>query len=179
MNLNIYNRDLTTEEPYWAANQLVFKVKRLTWNAIGGCNQAKLEARGNSIQLWGLLSALRCPVLVEDDFGDAVWWGYIEDVKVKDNSVNIGASLEKMANRIRCVYSEVNTAGTVGERAETAWVENTDSQAEYGIKEQQVNLSEGTATQALAKANMALEARSTPLGTVNFGDFKETLAEVT
>lgn len=159
--------------------KLSFEVEQMSWRAFGGCAVAKIKATGDQAQLWNLLTALRAGVEITDEKDDPVWWGYIEQVLVQDGKVSVGASLEKMANRIRCTYSEVNTAGTVGERAETAWVEDASSQAEYGVKELVVNLSEGTAEQALAKANMALAARSAPPGSIKFGKVSQASATIT
>ena len=177
IHVRLYERGLI--DALLGFEDLVFEVEQMTWRAFGGCTVAKIKATGNQAQLWNLLTALRAGVEITDERDEAVWWGTIEQVLVQDGKVSVGASLEKMANRIRCIYSEVNTAGTVGERTETAWVEDADSQAEYGVKELQVNLSEGTAEQALARANMVLTARSAPPGTIKFGKISQATATIT
>lgn len=138
---------------------------RLTWTAIGGPDRATIKATGNEYSVWEMVDRLRCPVDIYTDLGEHVWWGFVESVQLQYGALTIGVSLEKMANRVKCVYSEVNISGTVGERNETAWQEDTDSSTEFGAKETTVQLAQGSAEEAEQRALTALEMWKYPLVT--------------
>jgi hypothetical protein len=159
--------------------RLRYQVERLTWRAVGGPDQATVRVLGSTSDIWEIFEMLRCPVEVFDAEGSILWWGYVEGAQVSVGGVQIGILLERMANRVRVVYVVVNTAGVAGERADTVWVQDDDSVAEYGTKERKFSLAQGTAAEALARANTLLQQLKYPLPLREFGNYGEIQATLT
>lgn len=190
-NIHIYYRNSSSKMTFPG---MAWSVDRMAWSAQGGCNRAVVSGlptrldttqralrnlRRNNVEIldvWEALELLRCPVIITDETNFPVWWGYVESAQVQDNKIQVGTSLEKMCNKVRVVYTEVNTAGTIGERAQTDWVQNDTSISEYGTKEGQFTLNQATADQAEARADVILERLKYPLPKRNFGDFGEPKA---
>lgn len=83
-----------------------------------------------------MMEYLRCPVEIYDERGKCVWWGYVHETVVREKSIEIGATLASMSNRVAVTYSYVEPGTSqVGSRKTTAWAEDADSIAEYGYKE--------------------------------------------
>lgn len=157
----LYARDLSGEEV--VTPNVMFEVERLSKRAIGGPAQATATAKGDPREIWRLFELLRCPVVIHTERGKPVWWGYVEQVWVQQQGVNVGVTLERMVNRVRVVYSAVNAAGTVGERQETGWEQDATSVAQYGIKERKFSLQQGTSEQAAAYAKTLLQRLKYPI----------------
>lgn len=128
------------------------QVERMRWKALGGCDQAQVRVSGGAHELFELVSLLRCPIEIYTLQKDPLWWGYVECVDLTFGRLKVSTSLENLANRVCVRYSEVNGAGTTGTMQTTGWVEDTESQDEYGVAELRGNLSQGTAEQAAAEA---------------------------
>jgi hypothetical protein len=156
----IYNKDFSNILIQYS---LDFRPTRLSWNAIGGPDDATIEASGPEVELWELIERLRSPIEVIGPSGSLIWWGYIEGVSVNTSALNISVFLERMSNRICVTYSEVNVAGTVGERRTTTWYEDADSIAAYGTKERRLSQSQATATEAENYAQTLLERMKFPI----------------
>jgi hypothetical protein len=101
--------------------------------AVGGPDRAELRAEGSEEALAELASWLRCPVTIARPEGLPVWWGYLEGVWVRKGQVEMGASLEGMANRVRVSYQPLPG----GPRRFTAWLDDARSQRLFGVKELQ------------------------------------------
>ena len=111
-------------------------VRRYSNAAVGGPKYASLYALGSEAARWRLFDMLRCPVEIYDQRLTPVWWGYVQAVRPGVSHIYSGASLEKLANRVRVTYQRVTSSDPqVGTPAETAWADDLDSQAEYGIRE--------------------------------------------
>ena len=95
-----------------AQPDLDFNVKRYSWNVIGGPKQARIEAIGPDVDLWRLIEMIRKPVWLYSKYSEAVWWGYVAEVRlvvrseasIRDPSISqrlkIGISVEKFYNSI-------------------------------------------------------------------------------
>jgi hypothetical protein len=127
------NRDFTAGmDP----SHLKFTVNSYSFKVIGGCDQASITVYGGEIALEDTINWLRKPVKIYDRRGVAVWWGYVHQVQLRKDALEIAPSLDSMVNRAAVVYSYVATGSTsVGTRKTTAWADDADSQAEFGIKE--------------------------------------------
>ena len=111
-------------------------VLRYGWDALGGPRFAEIEGAGSEIGLWGLLDTLRSPVVISDEEGREVWWGYVHEVKVRIGVIEVGVSLDNLWNRVAVAYSYIAPgSNTVGTRATTAYVQDDTSVGEYGTKE--------------------------------------------
>lgn len=76
-------------------------------------------------------------VEVYDEAGGCVWEGFIDAVEVTVGGFSlVRGPLTDIGNRVKLVYSTVDTTTsppTVGVRASTDWVEDTESQWRYGV----------------------------------------------
>ena len=85
---------------------------------------------GNPQAVWGLCDWLRAPIEIIDDQGAAIWWGYIAEVTVTTGAIELGLSVDTMANRIAVQYQDPGSGTQV--QARTGWLEDADSITEYG-----------------------------------------------
>lgn len=111
---------------------LTFTPGRYSWRDIGGPLQATIDADGPESDLWGLSAWLRYGVEVWDHRSEAVWWGYVDAVRIMAGALTIAYSLDTMANRVRVVYQQRNADGTT-ERAVTTDADDAFSQAYFGL----------------------------------------------
>lgn len=145
-------------------------VLNLSWEAIGGPDQANFEVTGPTVGLWQLLETLRDGVTVWDAMARRVWWGYISEVTLTTPTDQHGLSLEGMANRVRVGYSYIATGTSdPGQRKTTAWLEDADSVAKYGKKEKLLSQSGMTDAAAAARQTATLARLKNPLPTDRFG----------
>lgn len=166
-SVQLYNRDFSSIlTPY----TMVFDAQRLSWNAVGGCEEAVISVSGPEIELWELVERLRSPIEVVAPDSKVVWWGYVESVEIQSEALAISVSLEKMSNRVCVTYSEVNVAGTIGERKTTTWYEDADSIATYGTKERRYSKSQATANEADNYAQTQLARVRFPITKHSFQD---------
>lgn len=105
-----------------------------------------------------LLECLRCGVEIINDDGTRIGAGYIESVEIVRDGHGYGLSIADLRNRIKATYSS-NT----GETNETAWVEDSVSQALYGTHERIESLNNVTAEQALQRVNVMVNQLAWPL----------------
>jgi len=147
---------------------LKFQVNSYSFKAIGGCAEASISATGGELGLWDLINWLRCPVKIYDGGGTLLWWGYVHQVQVRQDALEIAASLDSMVNRVAVAYSYVEPGtATVGARKTTAWADNLDSQAEFGIKEFLSSASGLSDAAAEGRRAAILAAQSWPQGGVS------------
>lgn len=85
------------------------------------------------------------------------WEGVLTTISATIGQKRASASLERMANRVRCKYTTVlDTPGT------TSTASNTTSQALYGIKDLAVPLDRATSTEAGYKRDRVLAEKAFP-----------------
>lgn len=160
MNVIFKTRDfLSQAQP----DGLEFKVRRYSFAAMGGPKAAEIEATGGELALWQLADLLRCPVEIDNDTGAAVWWGYVNEVEIMLNRVKVTFSLDDMANRVALAYEEMGAGETSGVRETTAWADDAESQAIYGVKEILDSSDGTTATHAAADRDRLLQERKLPV----------------
>ena len=116
-----------------------FKVKHLGWSVRGGCDQALIEIGTervfNEADVQQLEGLLRCPVCIHNDYGEAVWWGFVQGLDQALGGMLTRLSLDGMANRVAVAYHELASAGSVGVAKQTPWADDLDSQAVFGVRE--------------------------------------------
>lgn len=169
-----YQRDFSGPR---AAAGVTWVVNRYSHAAVGGPVRASLTAYGDVHALWELVELLRCPVELAGETGQAVWWGYVADVTVRVNALEIGVSVQEMANRVAVAYSRVAPGtATVGERATTSWAQDGESVTAYGTKERLFGLAGATDAAAEAARDTWLSVRRWPVVLVSGSGARESLS---
>lgn len=150
--------------PLSLPKDITFSVGAYSFAAMGGPKQATINVAGPLDALVQAFNWLRCPVeLISHPREDKVWWGYVSEVRVQIGQVETIMTLDSMSNSVSVSYVKLDSpSATVGTRANTTDVLNTDSIAEYGTKIQRVTLNNATAAQALLKATNELAIRAYP-----------------
>lgn len=135
---------------------------RYDWHCIGGPRYATLKVTEvDSLSLWRLAEMLGYRVLLGDNQGRRVWWGYINDVVLHIQGRVLSVGLDDMANTIMVHYSDPQITGT---QAKTANAINTVSVARYGTKELIYSTSDiSTAAAAEALRDQLLAIRYRPV----------------
>lgn len=131
LNVTIDNRDFSSP-PLRPAS---FMVDRLTWSAFGGPDQGVLLATAPVDKLFEFTSLLRCPVMVNDQEAQPVWWGYVSKITILFTKVQFTISLEDLYNRVNVKYAFVSPDNRAADESETGFAEHTRSTAEYGSRE--------------------------------------------
>jgi hypothetical protein len=158
MDIKFFHRDFSAEI---IAPRSKNEVSMLEWNAIGGPEKAQIDVSGQDV--WEFIERLRCPVKIYNDRHKVIWWGYVDGVTINDSNLQVSVNLTEFANRVRVSYSQVNVAGTIGEKAISAWAEDATSRNEYGKREKSVFLSQGTSEQALNLQRTLLDRWKYPI----------------
>ena len=107
----------------------------LSWTALGGCDEALLGLEGSSLDIAWWQGYLGYPIEVYDESGGLRWWGWLEAVQEQKTGAVWDFDLTRMANRVAVVYRSQEPGDGVGEVRQTAWIDDPESQALYGIKE--------------------------------------------
>ncbi len=172
-----------------AQPELDFKVQHYSWNVIGGPKLAKIEAYGPDVDLWRLIEMIRKPVYLYSRYGDAVWWGYIAEIRLVVSSaaairnpnvnhrVKVGISVDSFYNSIQVMFTALIPPDEgIGERTDTNWANDDGSQDEYGIKELILTKDNATPTHAEAARDMKLEQVKYPIPVMSKTSKKESMA---
>ena len=164
------NRDF---EPYPHEHWEKLQPVKYSRSVFGGHKKATINAEGVSKDLWEFIEMLRCPVYFMDmNRAKDTWWGYVNRVAVWDGGMPWSVSLDHMANKVAIAYS-FNF-----ERFTTAWVENTDSSGEYGVKELLLTAREKNSTLAEQFRATELDARKFPTLDPGFGGKRRNKTQV-
>lgn len=147
--------------------EIRLRVVRYKSTAQWGYTTAQIDVTAPEPAIWVVLEWLRRPVILVNDQGVTVWAGFINEAEVANGGLRVGASLEKMANRIQVAYSERAAGGY--ERRTTAALDDAFSQQRYGIKEALITIGDATADRAAAKAAELLASTATPPRLPTFG----------
>ncbi len=162
MQVTFTNRDHTA---CLAPRHLKFVVNSYSFEAVGGCKEASITVLGNDLGLEDTINWLRRPVTIYDGRGVAVWWGYVHQVQLRKDALEIAPSLDSMVNRTAVAYSFVEPGSqNVGQRKTTAWADDANSQAEYGVKEFLSSASGLSDAAALARRAAILAGQAWPFG---------------
>lgn len=153
---------------------------RYSHAAIGGPKIAEIKVKGDDIALWSFLDKLRCPVTIQSDQAEDLWWGFLNEAQVtaasafseKKVRVKAGMALDTMFSRVAVAYTELTTK----KRQTTAWVDELTSQGEYGVKECLYTLDQVTAAFAEAKRDEKLEQVKFPQLTLDGAEDEESSA---
>jgi hypothetical protein len=134
-----------------------FTVGPYSHHAIGGPEQATIRAEAGPENLLDLAELAGCHVRIYNDAGDLVWWGIVAQITIPYYALTINVDIEKMFNRVAVAYTTVASGeSTTGERATTAWVEDTDSITLFGKRELLHTIGGTTAANAAQKRDKKL-----------------------
>jgi len=132
--------------------------------ALGGMQEATIVATGPRTALYAALDWLRCPVAVYNRKGTPVWWGYVAALTGQFGALQIGLSLDEIANRVQVIYAYQDPTGK-SVKGTTAWVEDAVSRATYGTWELIKSLGNANADQAIYDRDLTLATLKQPVGT--------------
>ena len=107
----------------------------LSWNAIGGPQQAALALENEETSVESMKSWLGSGVEIYDPSDRLAWWGYVHQVSQPEGLTRLEASLEELANRVAVRYRSMEPGKDFGAIAQTDWKDDSTSQAFYGVKE--------------------------------------------
>lgn len=124
--------------------ELTFVPVRWSCNCAGGPKAAEIQVAGGQDAIKQLRQWLRYPVKIVATSGTVVWWGYVHEVEMQVGGLTIVASLDRLRNRVKVLYTQGN------DTSDTGWADHAISQAEYGYKEHVESL--GDANSAMATA---------------------------
>lgn len=132
----------------------------------GGYERAniKLVDRPSQLKLF-LEEGIGCDVVVKDNNFETVWEGFINkiDMRVGSYTASIGPLLG-VVNRAKVTYSTIDIAAglPIGSRADTAWVDNANSQEQHGVFERVLSSSGLNPADALLLAGLYVEQYGEP-----------------
>lgn len=136
-------------QPVTALGDLSLRVLPWSGAASGGPRAAEIEATGSRAALKDvLLNWLHYAVTITTPSGGPCWWGYVHEVALTIDGVEIVASLDTLRNRIAITYTSLE--GALESALTTPWAEDTTSQGEYGIFEHYESLGQASTSMATA-----------------------------
>jgi hypothetical protein len=96
--------------------------------------------------LWDTKDLLRAPIWIYDDRGKRVWWGFVDQLNIREGTRTFGIDMDTMFNRVKATYELLpdGTGETLGERADTVWTQDDLSVREYGAREKIYTLTAAT-----------------------------------
>ena len=145
-------------------------LRPLSWSgeASGGPKAAEVEATGSRAALKGaLLNWLRYEVTITTPSGAACWWGYVHEVALTIDGVEIVSSLDTLRNRVAVIYTTLE--GAVEQALTTAWAEDAASQGAYGVMEHIESLGQASTAMAMTYRDKLLTRDAWPRLTRSLG----------
>lgn len=161
-SVSIRERDVSTDAAYRYDESLTFVVDHYSHSIEGGPKDAVITVFGTEGALWSIFDTLRCPIIIYNDSGQAVWWGFISDTEVRASWVVARASLEGMYNSVGVAYSDMGARDTL------KFLTDSYSIDTYGEKQYRLSMSEASEEQAAARRETALEFRKFPAADISF-----------
>ena len=140
---------------------LFYTPQRWSSVKVGGPDTAEITVSGPLDILHEALRMLGDRVRIYNEEGSIVWHGYVHEAEINYGATVVRVSLEAMANRIAVVYTDARADGS-SERKTTAWAEDAESIAYFGIKELRPSF-EGSDEEAEAFRDAELRDRAWPV----------------
>lgn len=141
------------------------RVMQCSWSALGGPDQAVLSLPDEGDGLGAFKHLLGQAVEIFTGSGSKVWWGYISAIRERHIHFPQVIDLETMANRVSACFEELEPGSEPGQFRQTAWFENLQSQAVYGVKEEVIRLGMTGLAQANQSAARYLSDHAWPVVT--------------
>lgn len=160
--LEIADRSWSSFRP--TTGEIIFRPNSYRVASMGGPVGMSVTAYGTREALYDLIELLRCPVRMFDAYAQNLFWGYINEVQVRADALEVSVSLDGMANKVAVEYSSMTPGETVvGQQAITDWVQNDVSVVTYGIKELIASLSDVPKAVAEVRRGLLLAQKKYPL----------------
>ncbi len=134
---------------------------RYSHAALGGPDTAELAVSGDKNALSDVLTWLACKVVIYNDGGQVVWWGLVQAVTLTIDGVEYALDGSQIVNRMAVLYTDEN-----GNAAQTLWVEDAHSIAQYGRREVRESARAESTAVATAQATRLVNERAAPLRSV-------------
>jgi hypothetical protein len=144
---------------------------RYSHAALGGPDTAELAVAstgspstgsgGGGVGLTDVLTWLGCTVQICNDGGQPVWWGLVQAATVSIDGVAYTLDASQIVNRMAVLYTDAD-----GNAAQTLWVEDAHSIAQYGRREVRESVRADLTATATAQATRLVNERSAPLRSV-------------
>lgn len=141
--------------------QLAVTAKRWSDHAEGGAEQATIEVAGPVDLLHVPLQWLGFTVHICNEYGDEVWWGYIDEVEVSFGAFVVRMALRDLYNRVKVLYA-FQDAGGANATGETTWAEDADSVSRYGRKALLASMADAKLADAEARRALILSQAAVP-----------------
>ena len=135
----------------------------LSWDAIGGPEQAILSLEDDAAGFEGMQSWLGSRVEIYDPSDRLAWWGYVDQVSRPLGVTGLESSLEDLVNRVAVRYRSMEPGKDFGAIAQTEWKDDLTSQAIYGVKEALLKREVLSEEQALQLRDMSLSRMAQPV----------------
>lgn len=140
---------------------LEMAAKRWSDSERGGPDAASIEVSGGLERLAEVRGWLGFGVEIVGDGGAPLWWGFVNEVEIRDGASALSLSLQDLANRVAVAYTVVGATGA-NDRQTTAWASDAGSVTRFGTKEALLSLSDTTLEAAEALRTQALKTRAWP-----------------
>ncbi len=134
----------------------------LSWDAIGGPQQAVLSLDQEITSFKSMQSWLGSGIEIYDPSDRLAWWGYVDQVSQPVGAARIETSLEDLANRVAVRYRSMEPGKDYGTIAQTDWKDDFASQAIYGVKDLLLKRDVLSEEQALLLRDASLKRMALP-----------------
>jgi hypothetical protein len=148
--------------------QLALKPAWVAATAVGGPERAEIRVEGLPDALWQIVEWMQYGVQIRNGGGTLIWWGFVERATVGMATVQLGRTLEGMANKVQAAYTYEGTDGSQT-RGTTAWVQDGGSVGRYGRFEERLSLADMEQAAAVAARDTELARRSQPQPVTELG----------
>jgi hypothetical protein len=135
----------------------------LSWDAIGGPQEALLSLGDEELGFESMQSLLGSGVEIYDPSDRLAWWGYVDRVSQPVGFTGLESSLEELANRVAVRYRSMEPGKDFGALAQTDWKDDATSQAIYGVKEVLLKRGVLSEEQALLLRDASLNRMAQPV----------------
>lgn len=158
----MFTADIRSSSEYPVGVGMALTPTRWSDAEFGGPDMATIEVAGEGAQLGVVRSWLGYRVSILNPAGTEVWWGFVNEIEVRDGVTALTMSLDDVANRVAVSYTVVDGAGSSTSET-TAWAEDGNSVAAYGKKELLLTLSDTSQVQAEDYRDQALALKAWPM----------------
>lgn len=135
----------------------------VSWDAIGGPQQALLSLQNDAIGFKELQSLMGSGLEIYDPSDRLAWWGYVDRVSQSVGMTGLMSSLELLANRLAVRYRSLEPGKDFGALAQTEWKDDATSQTLYGVKEALLERGLLSEEQALLLRDASLKRMAQPV----------------
>lgn len=143
---------------------LVLRPNSYRTASMGGPIEMSVTVYGTKERLFDLIEWLRCPVRLFDKYAHDLFWGFVNEVQIRSDALEISISLDGMGNKVKLEYT-ASTPGqaVVGQQTFTDWAQDDLSIVTYGTKELIASLADITAELAENKRDLLLAEKRFPM----------------